>query len=278
MNTLSHKTLGHLIQVIEVSRWSKSEVRDLLMQSGLCDAAGLMPISDPDINRQEMLRIPLLAAREQAVDGDSDVHSAMLEIVRLTAERAMARRSANLSALRESLLADGYELRMRDLGDFDSKWNCRLLPIDPDDAPLSEEMTALEAELADRGYDVAREHYRDALKHFSEQVHPSANAMLRDTIEELVLRLAVDYAGYQDNGKAGQGGRAIGALYAQGGPPRVAGQPLPESDGGRMLRGVWEVLHSNGPHPGLSDADEARIRMQLVTALARFLLKHFPTK
>lgn len=42
-----------------------------------------------------------------------------------------------------------------------------------------------------------------------------------------------------------------------------------------MLRSLWRMCHTNGPHPGLSDADEARFRMQVVTATSRFLLKRF---
>lgn len=97
-------------------------------------------------------------------------------------------------------------------------------------------------------------------------------------IESLVKHLAVEHTGYTDTGKANQGFKAISTLYIQGGePPAAQGQPLPEKDGGRMLHGIWQILHT-GAHPGLSDADEARIRMQLCTALARFLLKHFPAK
>jgi hypothetical protein len=100
---------------------------------------------------------------------------------------------------------------------------------------------------------------------------------LRNMLESLIKSLAMDHAGYVDTGKANQGGQAIKHLYVQGAqPPATIGDPLPERDGGGMLQGVWDILHSNGPHPGLSDADETRIRMQLGTALARFLLKHFP--
>ena len=39
-----------------------------------------------------------------------------------------------------------------------------------------------------------------------------------------------------------------------------------------VLRGLWELLQSRGPHPGLSDEEEARYRMMMVTAEARFLM------
>jgi hypothetical protein len=118
-----------------------------------------------------------------------------------------------------------------------------------------------------------------AVKHFTDQDHPSANGQLRNMVESLVVHLAVDHTNYTDTQKANQGNNAIKTLYTRGaGAPAVIGQPLPEFDGGRMLHGIWETLHPHGSHPGLSDADEARLRMQLCTGLARFLLKHFPAK
>jgi hypothetical protein len=263
------------------------------MASGLYD--GAVPELDPvDLanrgssgpNAQELLRKPLLAAHQEAKDGNREAHDALLEIVRLGAERVAAwYRDVDalpLSALREALLTDGYELRMIVIT-WDLPWRgnveVQLLPVDPDAIPISTEITALEAELDSRGYTEAREHYRLAVKHFTEQDHPSANGQLRNMVESLVKHLAVDHAGYVDTGRSGQGGLAINTLYTAGGqPPAVVGQPLPENDGGRMLHGIWNILHSNGPHPGLSDADEARLRMQLCTGLARFLLKHFPAR
>jgi hypothetical protein len=292
VNTLSIRTLGHLIAAA-TTHMSDSELRDLLMKSGLYDAdiRGLDPwdlVDDeyadtPISNEHEMLRVPLLAARKAAKGGNRQAHDALLEIVRLSAEHVAAwnRRDAKtpLSALREALVSDGYELRLivtHTNLDFGNNYEIQLLPLDPDAIPVSTEITALEAELDQRGYTEAREHYRLAVKHFTEQDHPSANGQLRNMLESLIINLARDHAGYNGSGKAGQGGQAIKYLYVPGGPlPAVVGDPLPERDGGGMLQGVWDILHSNGPHPGLSNADEARIRMQVCTALARFLLQHF---
>ncbi|SDU25400.1 hypothetical protein SAMN04488563_0777 [Jiangella alkaliphila] len=268
----------------------KSDIRDLLMQSGVYDATGMdaADLMDRGIagpNKNETLRDPLLKAQDMAMRGNREAHDALLEIVRLGAERIAAFNddaTAKLSALREALLSDGYELRViqtdSDFG-FSVTNTIQLLPVDPDAIPISDELTALEAELEDRGYAEAREHYRLAVKHFTEQDYPSANSQLRNMVESLVVRLAVDHTNYTDTKKANQGSQAIKALYTPGGrAPAAVGRPLPEFDGGRMLHGIWETLHPNGSHPGLSDADEARLRMQLCTGLARFLLKHFPAK
>jgi hypothetical protein len=294
VNTLSTITLGHLIQLVATR--SKSDIRDLLMQAGIYDATGMNTAELVDRgmaspNKNETLRTPLLSAHGLATRGNQEAHDALLEIVRLGAERVAGRHrkddvDTKLFALREALLSDGYELRVIETEgepvwdlNLGGPYKIQLLPVDPDAIPVSTEITALEAELARRGYTEALGHYRSAVDNFTDQDHPASNGQLRNMVESLVKHLAIDHTGYTDNGRSGQGGPAIHTLYTPGGqPPAVVGQPLPENDGGRMLHGIWNILHSNGPHPGLSNADEARIRMQLCTALARFLLKHFPAQ
>ncbi|MFI0983597.1 hypothetical protein ACH4SP_42145 [Streptomyces sp. NPDC021093] len=200
----------------------------------------------------------------------------MLEFVRLVSEWLHRyRRAKELDALREALRSDGYELQTDVNGQGRSA--CRLLPSEPEAAPLAPQITALEAELAARGYADALGHYRLTVKHFAEQDHASSNGQLRAALESLIVNLAVDHTGYVDNNQANQGTNAINTLYVKSGkPPAVLGKPLPERDGGAMLHGIWHISHTNGSHPGLSDAQEARIRMQLITGLAQFLLRHFP--
>ena len=121
-----------------------------------------------------------------------------------------------------------------DFNPFDLRHKVKILPLDASEAPLHKEMTALEHELSVRGYAQALGHYQAALKHFSEQDHPSSNGQLRTAFEDLIVNLTVDHAGYKDNGRANQGGLAIKSL--QGGTgPAVTGKPLPEKDGGTMV-------------------------------------------
>lgn len=170
MNTLSTRTLGHLVTAA-TDHLSKASLRDLLMQSGLYDLEGFDPAdlvsrgasSDPP--RGDILRPPLLVARQLARGGDRDAHEALLAIVRLTVEtlyRYIQARTS-LPALQEALISDGDEIQWGEPnmmpGDLSRK--CRLLPIDPDAIPVNTEITALEAELDGRGYTEAREHYRD---------------------------------------------------------------------------------------------------------------------
>jgi hypothetical protein len=276
MDTLSTKTLGVITEVAKEFR--ASEIKTMLMVSGLSDGD---PSGEP--NKSELVRQPLLNARKRAsTSNDAKAHEALLEFARCLAEALSSTRGTYHHRLEEALRSDGYELQITP--DLPTGRNtCRILPSEPPVAPLNPEMTAFEAELDSRGYKTALGHYQSAIKNFAEQDHPASNGQLRCTLESLVVSLAVDHTGYIDTGKANQGTQAIKTLNVplqpgQPQPPCVLGQPLPEQDGGALLRGVWGISHLNGSHPGLSDAQEARIRMQLVTALGQLLLRHFPPK
>ncbi|MDF2272625.1 hypothetical protein P2Q00_45615 [Streptomyces coacervatus] len=275
MQTLSTQTLARMIKIGK--GLGKSDILDLLMEANLWSKR----IAKDD-NRQEILRTALNEARDKAIEeDDAEAHQALLDFARALVEFDLHRDLRNLvDDLAEALRTDGYELVDQvtdDLDLMDFRHKVKILPFDASQAPLHEEMTALEHELSVRGYTQALGHYQAALKHFSEQDHPSSNGQLRTALEDLIVNLAVDHTGYQNTGRANQGGLAIKNLYAQGGTgPAVTGKPLPERDGGTMIQGVWDISHLNGSHPGLSDAQEARIRMQLLTGAMHFLLRHFP--
>ncbi|MZD56569.1 hypothetical protein [Streptomyces sp. SID5606] len=275
MQTLSTQTLARMIKIGK--HLGKSDLLDLLMEANLWSKR-----IDMDVNRQEILRTALNGARDKAIeDDDTQAHQALLDFARALVEFDLHRELRNLvDDLAEALRSDGYELvdqETDELDRFGFQHKVKILPFDAGKAPLHEEMTALEHELTARGYAQALGHYQAALKHFSEQDHPSSNGQLRTAFEALIVNLAVDHTAYQDTGRANQGGSAIKDLYVKGGSgPAVTGQPLPEKDGGTLIQGVWDISHLNGSHPGLSDAQEARIRMQLVTGVMQFLLRHFP--
>ena len=213
----------------------------------------------------------MLAARAEAQDGDLAAHRSLLRLAQLIIEKRanhplMSPRQ--LAGLREALLADGYEVTWElSLLPHDYTAACTIRPTDAAPVPLAAEISALEAELSSRGYASVLNHYRQAVDGLSHHKYESANGDLRTALEGLVVRLAADHAGYHRQPRAGQGAQAIHHL-------RTSGQ-LSDDDGGLLLSGLWKLTHTNGPHPGQSDADEARFRMQVITATARFLLRHF---
>lgn len=181
------------------------------------------------------------------------------------------------SGLCEALLGDGFKLSWDRQEKTINDWGLthktvtvvyRILPTDSGPVPLGEEISALENDLGLRGFATALNHYRQAVNNFGQHQYEAANGQLRTMLEALVMKLAKDKAGYVGQGQAGEGGPAINHIVTNG--------ALPEGDGGLMLRGLWKMTHTNGPHPGQSTADEARMRMQLITATSRFLLNFFP--
>lgn len=143
-----------------------------------------------------------------------------------------------------------------------------ILPTDAGPVPLATEISALERELGLRGYSIALNHYRQAINAFLQHDYEAANSQLRTTLEDIVVQLAIHHTNFIKPPKRGGGGPAIDALKGTAN--------LAAGDGGDLLKGLWNMSHTKGSHPGSSDADEARFRVQVITAVARLLLHRFP--
>jgi hypothetical protein len=271
MTTLSVPTLGLLIEIAD-DLFTKSKLENLLMRSSLS-------YDKASPNKAELLRSAFLGVRDRAEGGDRQAHRGLLKFILLLVEERVddperPRPAVRLDELREALLADGYQLHWEHEPDATNPffgggtYRFQLLPTDAAPVPLAPEISALEAELTARGYNDALNNYQQAVDNFVHHNYEAANGQLRTALEDLVTRLARQHTGYVGQGKAGEGGNAINYMVTTGG--------LPERDGGKLLQGIWQMTHTRGSHPGQSDADEARFRMLIITAIARFLLNHFP--
>jgi len=156
VKTFSDPTVGKLVELGIVAR--KSELTLLLMKS---DLAKYEPpaLSGMDPNKTDMLMGYLRAANRAADHGDETAHKGLLEFARqlvIEMQPLIGVVRKLVDSLGEALLADGYELTESTSGSM------VLLPTEPSAAPLPPEITALDAELDKRGYDVALNHYRQA--------------------------------------------------------------------------------------------------------------------
>jgi hypothetical protein len=272
MRVLSDPTLGLVVEVA-ARQFSDEELRTLLMRADLWQYSGVKR------KRQELVRDHLLSARDYADEYGSqmqDVRLALLTFIRMIVERTVRDPTSAptwFGELCEALLADGYELTW-ELGKGD--WglpqasNYQILPTDPGPVPLNTEISALEADLRSRGYDQALNHYKQAIEAFGRHDYEAANSQLRTALEDLLMQLAEDHTSYTRPAKAGDGWNAIEKLAQQ---PTMAA-----ADGGDVLKGLWAMSHTKGSHPGRSDADETRFRLQAITATARLLLHRFPAR
>ena len=269
MRVLSDPTLGLVVEVVvEVAPTSflSSDLKTMLLRADLWRFAADHMASD-----QELVRSSVLAARNYCdIHGGENVEQGLLSFVLMIVERAVQypdRAPEWFGELCEALLADGYELRW-ELDEYGWASRYQFLPTGGSPIPLRPQISALETELSSRGYSDALNHYRQAVDAFARRDHEAANSQLRPALEDLVMRLAKDHTSYVRSTKAGDGGNAIRHLTRE--PALAAG------DGGDMLEGLWKMIHTNGPHPGRSDADETRFRLHVITATARLLLHRFP--
>lgn len=213
----------------------------------------------------------IVPAFRAAYDGDEQAQRGLNEFVRLVAVRVAPGRSEEPEPgtpfwrLRESARADGFDLRAECSDTNEKLINVRLLPLEEPEVPLSEEVTALEADFNARGMTVALSHYRQAVDNFVDANYEAANGQLRSMFEAVVIHFATQL-GFSTP-QQGAGGQAIAYL-------RDNGHLLPR-DGGDFIRGLWWIVQTNGPHPGTTTAGEVHFRMLTMTGAARYLIDQF---
>ncbi|WP_150476538.1 hypothetical protein [Streptomyces alboniger] len=254
--------------------FSKADLEIVFMKAGLDD---FMPSAS--YSKAELVIQTVRGAQRQAADADLTARKALYEFVRLVAERTAPSEQGDVRTgtpfwqLREALRADGFDL-VAEYETSEDIWGApqtgglvgvRLLPLDEPLAPLSNEITALEHGFDRLGMTVAKNCYRQAVDNLVEQRFEAANGQLRAMFEAVVVHVAAAH-GFTST-KQGDGGLAIAYLIDQG--------LLPEKDGGHFVRGLWQITHTNGPHPGTSDAGEARFRLQALTSVVRYLIDRF---
>ncbi len=279
MNTLTDSTVGYLTEAA-AARFSAPQLRTMMLKAAVEQYA---PYDDGQqaYVKLDLVRPRLMGAQKAAQQGDSHAHKALLDFTRMVFESVTDPDQPPdwFGELREALLADGYEVAWNRTEEtipgrnFNPpstriKVTYEILPTDAGPVPLATEISALERELGLRGYSVALNHYRQAINAFLQHDYEAANSQLRATLEDLVVQLAVSHTGFVKPPKQGGGGPAIEALKATAN--------LAAGDGGGLLKGLWDMSHTKGSHPGRSDADETRFRVHVITATARLLLHRFP--
>ncbi|MCT6779851.1 hypothetical protein LXH09_24720 [Streptomyces sp. CS7] len=267
--TLSSPTLAVLIK-IAITRTMKEINTSLL-------AADLDRFITEESSKERLVQTVLRDARRAAQKGDKVAHRGLLAFAK---EQTSGFRHPDelgpetlLIQLKEALLADGYDLQWEDptirretgLGSWSEIHKGPVVfHIRPTEAPgteMAEEISALEAQLKGAEFQVALIHYRQAVDNLNHHNYEASNGALRPMLEDVTFRVARKY-GYT----GASGGNAINFMVDQK-------KVVPEK-WGRLMQGAWDISHPEGPHPGRSNADEARFRMLIITSIVRRLLQH----
>jgi hypothetical protein len=231
-------------------------IENLFMKAGL---SGYQPPPRSGAQRygkDDLVASTLYAAQAAASNGDADAEEGLKEFIKLVAERATGN---DFERLLESVRSAGLDLHS-------SAGGIRLLPLDEPHAPLSQAITALESDLDRLGMGVAKNHYRQAVDSLVDGRSEAANGQMRAMFEAVIVHVAIRNGFVRT--RQGDGGKAIKYLVEER-------RLLPPKDGGDYIRGLWDITHTNGPHPGTSPAGEAQFRVQAMTSAARYLIDRF---
>ena len=154
-----------------------------------------------------------------------------------------------VTGLIASLQIDGLEIR-----------DGRLLPTTPGPATLAPEVSGLEFDLEAAGLGVAATHYRQANDNLAQGNFEAANGQVRSFLENLLISICRLTSGrtFSDAGAALKHMRQSAFL---------------DASEFNSTRGFWDASHTNGPHHGLSNQDEALFRLHVATAIGRYVLR-----
>jgi hypothetical protein len=242
---LSSRSIGVLAEAIEAAN-TATEMGTLFLKADV-------DRWEPEHATNKLDRAVKLLKNIRA-DNSREANAGALELARLMlaagkADPSSWSRSTPASwwtPLRDAIAADGLE--------FDEDDN-RLVPTVPA-VRVTEEVTWIEVDLERRGWTTAAGHYRQAIEAFASGNWASANSQLRAFFEDLVRNAG----GIPPGGGTGHVQRAFDALQAAG--DLVTGEQ-------QFGKNLWNLLHANGSHPGLSDQDESRFRLLALTGYAR---------
>lgn len=163
MHLLSSLVIGCAAETAK-EVFSKGDLRLILMKSGLDKF-----VPKASYSKQDLVADTVYEAKREASQPGAAARQGLQEFVKLVAERVaptepgVVRSGTPFWRLREALRADGFDLR----ADYDMAEGeligVRLFPLDEPRAPLSAEITALEADFDRLGMHVAKNVYRQAV-------------------------------------------------------------------------------------------------------------------
>ena len=134
-----------------------------------------------------------------------------------------------------------------------------LVPNTVEPAQLAPQITLLEISLQEFGLAVAQRHYEQSTDSLARGAFEAANGQLRSFLEDLFVTFGElrTKKSFSEPSAALQHLRDLGVL---------------DNAEWSMCRALWTMCQTNGPHRGLTSEQEAIFRLQISTAVARFLL------
>lgn len=172
--------------------------------------------------------------------------------------------------LEQALAREGFALRWEDKGlDSWSESPPRLVPAMPVAVGEDQADDEVQGLLESKGFARSAGHLEQALEAHTRGHWAAANSQLRAFLESLVEEIA-GAIGIAGAGQLTPENR-LAALCKKG--FLSSAQREWSGDGKNYLNGLFRMLHSEGSHAGLSDADHSTFRVHVVLVTARLFLR-----
>jgi len=257
---VSERTAGILID--RASEWGHGELTSLLMRAGVGSAD---PGQGSGLSRSKRAGAALRDAFKRRND------AGLVECARLLLNgyRPAEPDEPWVRDLVASLRTDGYLAERHATpgaagvwGEPTETYEWTVGPLGADELPLPPQAGSVQRLLEDRGFTVAANHYGQAYRAYSSGDLEASNAQLRAAFESIAIEVARTVLGSDQP----SGGAALDAMNRA--TVFVKGEF-------EFLKGLWQLSHANGSHPGLSSEQEALFRFTAITAALQFLVQRF---
>lgn len=169
--------------------------------------------------------------------------------------------------LAHSLKRDGYIVEHKTIR--------KLLPTEIEEQKIESELFQL---IVLFGFEQTKGHLDQAIKNHTQGNWAAANSQFRSFIESLLVEISAQFC---PENKVKTGSQAMKVLAGSVNPPFLS-EKLNEisfAQGDQsFVHGLFKRLHSEGPHPGLSDEDDSSFRYYLSVVFGNYLLRRLKSR
>ena len=211
------------------------------------------------------------AGREiDALDGRKTLGEAVvLEAVAVAEEGSLWQPQA---IFEQSLAQDGYALRWTKREDFfqsQHSGGATLVAALPPELATVDTDDEVRGLLAASNFHLSQSHLEQAVRAHARGDWAAANGQLRTLLESLVMEIAINLG--IENAELLTTENRLRALKKAGFLSSDRKEWL--GDGKGFVNGLMKMLHTDGAHPGLSDADNCTFRLHVALVTARLWLR-----
>ena len=250
--------------------FTHSEFDNLMLQFGLETKIASGNTVSRQVKANELSRVavgdePLMV---QTSEGAMSLQEAMVRAAMTVAPRAW--RGADWAVFSSGLKRDGF-LLVKDEDDRTFQLQ-RMLPEVADLPAASDDVNM---HLEKHGFEVPLGHLCQAINAHSRGDWAASNSQLRTFLEGLLDQIAERLV--PDKASVTQTGHHRRTLLASLDPPflsRTLNEWRDDQKAG-LVNGLFNRLHPEGSHPGLSDEEDSTFRLHIVIIVARLFLRRF---